>query len=669
MNIGSLTGSGDVINAITASGAVTAVRTLNIGFDNTSYTFDGRFARFSDGFTNAVLVNKIGTGTMTLTGVSTNTGNLQVSQGGVTFSGSGTGVFGVYRTLPGATLTLNNSGTNVDNRLGGTATLGTLSMEGGNFRFLGNAVAATSETVGTFNFTTANSHGPSIFTFEPAGQNLTFNVGTTFSAIGQGTALIRGLTGASGKARFNIGSVALGGTGANGTTTISIRPDLLGDASPTGLGTGFIVKDSVTNDLRIIAASEQVTTFLGGVASTNINAALSTNLNLAGSTAIGSLTLNSAGGLTQLSVVTPAGIADGLNIAQTINTGGNLAFTGNAGINVGRITTTSNAQVFLHTLGNLSLTGVISGTSGGLTKDGTGNLTLSSKSLYTSNSNFTGGTTTLAGGDNTLLVLLTAGLPTVSNLSVNFGATLDLNGNNQATNALFTSSNALYAGQAGIITNTGANATLTVSSASVQTWGGTITGNINFTKTGNNALTLTNANTYTGVTTVRANTLTLIDNGSLTGTAYNINFATLSLDNSGLTPLANLNPQRLNGAAPVNLTGGTLQLTPGGSIETTHTVASVALLGGYNAISVPTALAGTAALTITNLLRTNPNATVNFVGGSGGGFNAPPGLGNTNVYVNAIDGTAIQAPSPGAAASRSAKGHSPPREPWIYSGR
>ena len=46
------------------------------------------------------------------------------------------------------------------------------------------------------------------------------------------------------------------GTGANGTTTMGVRHDILADASVSGLGTGFLVKDSVTNNTRALASNE-----------------------------------------------------------------------------------------------------------------------------------------------------------------------------------------------------------------------------------------------------------------------------------------------------------------------------------------------------------------------------------------------------------------------------
>ena len=40
------------------------------------------------------------------------------------------------------------------------------------------------------------------------------------------------------------------GTSGNGTSTMPVRPDVIADASASGLGTGFLTKDSVTNVYR-----------------------------------------------------------------------------------------------------------------------------------------------------------------------------------------------------------------------------------------------------------------------------------------------------------------------------------------------------------------------------------------------------------------------------------
>ena len=78
---------------------------------------------------------------------------------------------------------------------------------------------------------------------------------------GAGTAVIRGIAGtaaAAGNATLAITTPNLisgqGGTG-NGTSTMSVRRDILADASATGLGTGFLVKDSSTNLYRALGGA------------------------------------------------------------------------------------------------------------------------------------------------------------------------------------------------------------------------------------------------------------------------------------------------------------------------------------------------------------------------------------------------------------------------------
>src|SRR5205807_2069852 len=130
-----------------------------------------------------------------------------------------------------------------------------------------------------------------------------------------------------------------------------------------------------------------------------------------------------------------------------------------------------------------------------------------------------------------------------------------------------------YAGGGGTVTNSAATpVTFTASLNSPQTFSGTIAGNLSFTKTGNNVLTLTNANTYTGSTNVRASTLTLMDAGTLSNTsAVNVFYAGFTIDQSGLNPAGNPNPTRLPAATPVNLAGATVTLVGGGSVDSSAT--------------------------------------------------------------------------------------------------
>ncbi|MGC4007429.1 MAG: autotransporter-associated beta strand repeat-containing protein [Pirellulales bacterium] len=399
--IGSLAGAGTVFNQNINGSATT--KTLNVGFNNASTTFSGTFTRYTDALPTTFQVNKIGSGTMTLTGVSNTTSNLQVSQGGVSFAGTGTGLFGTNIVLSGGTLTLDNSGTNTNHRLtGGAGTGGTLALGGGEFRVIGNSANPTLETIGTLGLNTYA--GLSTVTLQAdAAQSLTFTATGALGAITNGSSgVFRGLASAAGNGNANLvlsGALnGLGGGGANGTTTMSIRPDILGDASVAGVGTGFLVKDSVTGFLRPLTSGELQSTLVSGSTNTNSNVGIASNITIGGSTLVGSLTLNSGGGLTQRASLLPTSAAEGLPVTQTIGGGGVLALTGNGNINVGRLTTTSNASLFVHTLGNLDITGVLTGTTGGLTKDGAGTLTLNSKQLYTGSSTVNAGTVKLAGG-------------------------------------------------------------------------------------------------------------------------------------------------------------------------------------------------------------------------------------------------------------------------------
>ncbi len=93
-------------------------------------------------------------------------------------------------------------------------------------------------------------------------------------------------------------------------------------------------------------------------------------------------------------------------------------------------------------------------------------------------------------------------LPVTSRLTVEAGATLDLNGNHQAVAGL--------AG-AGTVTNAAASGTvtLTVNQDATTTFSGALTGDLSLVKSGNGILTLSGSSTYTAGTTVQAGTLVL----------------------------------------------------------------------------------------------------------------------------------------------------------------
>lgn len=283
------------------------------------------------------------------------------------------------------------------------------------------------------------------------------------------------------------GSVDLQNGFANSLPTF-----LTGNTTLLQTGTGTISS--------VIAGSSSLTIGSGQVSLTGVNTYTG------GTTVTGGATL-------AVSADTGMGAASG---GLTLN-GGTLQPTA-ALTSARQVTLGAGGGTFNTTSGNITLSTAITG-SGGLTKAGTGILTVSGANSYM------GGTTINAG---TLRLATGASLPTTGALTVN-GGTLDFNGNNVTIGSL--------AGAGGTL-SLGAS-TLTVAEAGSTTFAGTLTGTGGVNKTGTGILNLTGANTYTGPTSVTGGRLAI--NGSITsnvtvGSGGNLGGAgtiTGSVNNSG----------------------------------------------------------------------------------------------------------------------------------------
>jgi autotransporter-associated beta strand protein len=225
--------------------------------------------------------------------------------------------------------------------------------------------------------------------------------------------------------------------------------------------------------------------------------------------------------------------------ANLVLGGGTLQYTG-ATASTNRsftLTAGTTSTIDVNTAAtNLTVSGSSTNTTGGLTKVGAGTLTLSGANLYT-------GATTVSAGT------LKAGVASVANTSGAFGnnsavtlanvagASLDITGFNTQIGSL------TGGGATGGNVTLGA-ATLTVGgdNTSPAAFAGVISGTGgSLTKIGTGMLDLNGTNTYTGVTTINAGTLSVgtIGNGGVAG-------------NIG---------QASNAAANLVLGGGTLQYT------------------------------------------------------------------------------------------------------------
>ncbi|MCX6839396.1 MAG: autotransporter-associated beta strand repeat-containing protein [Verrucomicrobia bacterium] len=606
-----LSGAGDITNN---SGTA---KTLTFGLNNANTAFNGRFLGYNDTVLGTLSVSKIGSGSFGLTGgVSTSTANFNIYGGAVTYSGNAQTAFTNNIVNQTGSLILDNTTTNVNNRLGGL--LKNLTVAGGEFKIQGNA-AGSSESLGTLTL----PNGGGVITLVPGAGSTVLNFASIPALGGGGSYLVRGdslgSTPGNGISNIFASSVAFSGGGnIAGLANISTRPDMVGDASSTGTGTGFLTY-TAGSGFRLLGANETLGT-INNMFTTTANLAKSANETFT-TNSVATVTLESGGGLT------------GFNTGSilTVSSIGILAKTGNLGFSGGQINPGASSM-FIHTLGNLTVDSYVLGT--GITKDGTGNLSFNRPQYFSGFLNNNDGTTTLnSGAANTILVAPTATAVTTIDLTANAG-TVDLNGQNQAFRNLASINNSLP-GTGTLITSAGA-ARLT--STGGGNFGGVIGGAITFDRSGNNTTLLTSAQTYTGATNVRGGTLQLRDSATLASTAgLNLEFGAVNIDNAGTafnSAPANLADRILAGNA-ISTRGGTITLTGIQGETVTETLGTVTVLGGLSTVTATPGNTGRAALTITNLVRASGSGSrVNFTG-TNLGF---PDIGSSQILLTNLNG-------------------------------
>ncbi len=500
--------------------------------------------------------------------------NVFIKQGTLSLNGAGT--LGTSTLVapgrvvlnPTAILEINNTAGNVNNRLSGR----NLSVSGADINVFGHS-GGSSETAGLFTL----REGLSKITLDAdAGGALNFATGViTRSA--QATLLIRadnfGTASAPGVATFTGSSYAyIGQTGNAGTVTKGILPWALGDTDLNGSGIGFVTSDTAASTgtaiLRLLTPSEQTTNFATSLANVN----LSTMESLSTLTTFNSLRLGSGGGVT-------------LNYTPlALDSGGLLALAGHGGISgfsgVSYITSSANRELILHNNADLTLNIPIAGTTGGLTKSGTGNLTLAAGNSNHGTVMVNDGTLTLGGGDQTILP--------GRNVWVNEGATLDLNGSTQFVGTLASrltevlARNDLFTANSGgnVVNSAASQATLAIGTG--ETFAGAISGNIAVARATTAGATadwnLYSDNSYTGPTLFNGGRVQLLDFGRLSGTSsielsntsFLLTASNASTEGSNIT-------DRVNDAASILVRGGMFQLRNRAALYTTETFGNVTI--------------------------------------------------------------------------------------------
>jgi autotransporter-associated beta strand protein len=304
---GALAGAGDVFNSTLAGSGVQVIPTLNVGHNNTSTTFSGRFQRFND----AVIFNvaKVGTGTLTLTSAQTSAGTFgtfSVLGGTLSYAGASgqayvatTATAANFIVSNGGTLLLDNSSANLADRLG-LANGGFLALQGGKLRVAGNLGVDTVETIKLLK---VQSGGGRIELAPASGRSVTLALGGLTSSNNSGSLVITGIDGqapAADGATLTIQTVPYQGNqvyASNGNTNMSVRGDILADASLTGYGTGFLVKDSDTYNFRALNTTTEINSNFATLGKQQ-NAGLSGALTYAGDLQMNTLTSSGTSSLT-----------------------------------------------------------------------------------------------------------------------------------------------------------------------------------------------------------------------------------------------------------------------------------------------------------------------------------------------------------------------------------
>ncbi|OJU39626.1 MAG: hypothetical protein BGN99_20020, partial [Alphaproteobacteria bacterium 65-37] len=506
MAIGSLAGSGTV-RATTSS----TVDILNIGANNSSTTFSGTL---EDG-PGWLILGKIGTGTLILTGTNTYTGGTMIG---------------------GGTLSVSS-----DANLGGSGRI--------------TIASATLQTTATF------SSGRGFTLGGTAGDTIETAAGTTLTLSGSIVSFI--------DVQFiktGAGTLVLSGTN-NYTAETVIRQGVLAITHDASLGNA---SSGVTFDggtLQFLGAFDLVTSRAikldngGGTIDTGtFNTTISQGITGTGSlakTGTGTLTLGGANAYTgataiiagtlALSGAGSIGQSSSLNLALS-GASFDISGIGSSGTTIQALSGVNGTTVLLGdkqlTLGSNTSTifdGVIAGTNGSLVKQGTGTLTLTGTNTYTGGTTVSAGTlvgtsTSLQGNilNNAAVTFDQASNGTYAgdmsgtgSLTKAGAGTLTLSGTNTYSGGTTVSAGTLVGTTISLQGNITNDSVVTFDQANDGVYAGVMTGNGRLIKTGTGAVTLTGNNDYRGGTTISGGTLI----GTTTSLWRNIvNDATLVFD-------------------------------------------------------------------------------------------------------------------------------------------
>lgn len=550
----------------------------------------------TDNGTGVVGLTKSGSGTTTLNGVNTYTGATTVNAGTLTLAAatnplSTSGAI----TVTGGTLAFGGSQTTT-----GAITLAGGTISGGTLTNNGSALDARN---GTLSMALAGSAGIN----KTTGGTLTLSntVANTFAG---DTIVTEGNLVASSSVTAIAGNLTVGSAsgGSAATFTSTGTSNWAQGKTLTVYGNGTV---NFGNNAQNLSATSTLNIIGGTVTGISIGNNASTTINLTGGTLNGNFT----GAAATYNVLA----SSALSTIGISSTAGNQVFN----VDDGAAST------------DLSYIGTLGGAFG-ITKNGAGHMAATSSSAYTGATTINGGTlsvVTLAnGGTNSNIGAATSA---ASNLLIRDGATLRYTGSGGSTDRLFTiggngagHSATVEASGSGALnfTNSGSIAWGTGNQTRTLVLGGTSTASntlaalianngseaASLTKRGAGTWVLTNANTYTGATSVEAGRLALGASGSIDsaselsiGSAATFDVSAKSayaIGTGGVTIAVGSASAGLFDAGAAALTFGnslTLDLT-GGSLASSYNLFDFgSQTGDFTSVSVTGSVVGVLTLT------------------------------------------------------------------------
>ena len=623
-----------------------ATRTLNLSGGSlikstaTPSTISGLGVLTAGGITSGNLAISVTSGSsLTIASVIANNASASI---GLSKSDLGTLTLGSANTFTG-NVSLNGGTTVISNESNLGAIANTLVFNGGSLRVTSGFTTSSakvfsvlSNQTGTLNIDASQSlimanspgvlqSGNAMATLVKTGLGtwVLQNANTGFNAtlqINQGTLGLRNSQSTLGGITLNGGTLALS---ANTSTTFSNALSVLADSTiyvDRISGTGAVVQTagslSIGANTLTVSGANAADLALGAISLLGNATFNPTTANLSSSaisgnfgftkTGAGTFSLNAANTYTGATNVSNGtlrlGVASALPSTTdlTVSTGASVDFAGFSGstaslsgagnviLGNGTFTTGSTTSTF---------SGNISGV-GGLTKSGSGNLTLSGVNSYSGLTSVTGGTLTMGGVNR---------LSSNSALNVTSGATFALNNFDTASASLF--------GAGSVSLGSGILTTGTLSTI----FSGAISGTGGLTKTGAGSLTLSGPSTYSGTTNINQGNLVL-RHASALGASVGVNLASgaeLQLENNITTAAYafNLGGTLRNNSGSNNFTGATT-LTASGNVVSD---------AGSLTLSGAMALGG-------NVLTINGSGDSQFLGAiSGDGSITKSGVGITTV--------------------------------------